>query len=206
MSLPSAPRSRNGFTLVEVLLAVSLVAVIASMVFAGLYVTSTAIDRARASAGEEQVLRSTLRLMAEELTVSFNQPANPWMGINNQQDGQAADTVAFMSAGSFRSGASLQETELVRIVYTRDGLRLMRLVRRNLYGSTDESIDQLELASNLKGFNLRYYDATANAWLDEWDGRSRAGNPTAVLIELTVGQEGLEPRTMRQWVPIGVRS
>ena len=95
---------------------------------------------------------------------------------------------------------------MVRIVYTRDNARLMRLVRRNVYGSTDESIDQLELAANLKGFNLRYFDQKANAWVDEWDGRVRSGGPAAVLIELTVGADSLEPRTIREWVSTGFPS
>ncbi len=206
MSLRPAADSDRGFTLIEVLLAVSLVAVIAAMVFSGLYLTTTAIDRARTSTADEQILRSTLRLMAEELAVSVNQAANPWMGVNAQQDGQPADTMAFLTLGQFRSNNATQESELARVVYTRDGVRLMRLVRRNIYGATDESIDQLELATNLKSFNLRYYDGKSNVWTDEWDGRGRSGGPSAVLIELTVAQEGAEPRTVREWIPIGFGS
>ena len=95
---------------------------------------------------------------------------------------------------------------MVRIVYTRENDRLLRFIRRNLYGMTDETIDQSELAKLVKGFNLRYYDSMANAWLDEWDGRSRTAPPTAMLIELMLLEDNDEVRTFRQWVPIGVKS
>jgi general secretion pathway protein J len=205
--MSSPPRhSERGFTLVEVLLAVSLVAVIAAMVFGGLYLSATAIERARAAAADERFLRSTLQVMAEELGASINLSTGPWLGINAQQDGQPADTVAFLSIGQFRSTDWASETETVRIVYTKDEDRLLRVVRRNLYGLTDESIDHMNLAVKVRGFNVRYYDRTANVWSDEWDGRARNGVPGAVLIELTLTQESAQPWTIRQWVSLGMRS
>jgi general secretion pathway protein J len=95
---------------------------------------------------------------------------------------------------------------MVRIVYTRENDRLLRFIRRNLYGMTDETIDQSELAKLVKGFNLRYYDSMANAWLDEWDGRSKTAPPAAMLIELMLLEDNDEVRTFRQWVPIGMKS
>ena len=194
----------GGFTLVEVLLAVSLVAMMATLVFGSLYVTTSAIDTARAKSASEQIIRSTLRVMTDELSVSEGSPnsPSPWMGINGQQDGQPADSVAFLTMGQFRGAESANDTELVRIVYTREGDRLLRFVRRNLYGLTDESVEQVELATKVKGFNVRYYDSKSNLWLDEWDGPVR-GSPKAILIELTLLQEKAELQTVRQWVAVG---
>jgi general secretion pathway protein J len=204
MSFRQAPRaSESGFTLVEVLLAVSLVAMMATLVFGSLYVTTSAIEAARANSVNEQIVRSTLRVMSDELSVGVARDTGPWMGINGQQDGQPADLVAFLTMGQFRGVESSKDTELVRVVYTREGDRLLRFVRKNLYGLTDESVEQVELAAKVKGFNLRYYDAKNNLWVDEWDGRSRSGSPTALLIELTLLQENAELQTIRQWVAVG---
>ena len=197
------PSSEDGFTLIEVLLAVSLVAMMATLVFGSLYVTTSAIEAARASSANEQIVRSTLRVMTDELSVGVSQTSGPWMGINGQQDGQPADSIAFLTMGQFRGAESTKDTELVRIVYTREGDRLLRFVRRNLYGLTDESIEQVELATKVKAFNVRFYDSKTNLWVDEWDGRGRSGTPKALLIELTLLQENAEAQTVRQWVAVG---
>ena len=69
-SFRQAPQdSEGGFTLIEVLLAVSLIAMMATVVFGSLYVTINAIDAARVKSADEQIVRSTLRLMNDELSV-----------------------------------------------------------------------------------------------------------------------------------------
>jgi general secretion pathway protein J len=207
MCLRRRADSEAGFTLVEVLLATALVAVIAAMVFGSLHLSTVAIEGARRSAAREQLLRSTLRIMSEELATAVATPLVPMTGINSTQDGQPADTVAFNTVGQFRAGESVQESEMVRIVYTREKDRVLRFTRRNIYGVTDDSVDQFELAKLVKGLNIRYFDTQANAWIDEWDGRARTSPPSAILIELTLTQEGDEdPRTVRQWIAIGVKS
>jgi len=192
--------------LIEILLAVALVATIAALVFGSLSTTLNAIDATRANSASEQVVRTTMRLMAEELSMGVSLPVMPWIGVNAQQEGQPADTVAFLTVGQFRGTGSERDTEIVRIVYTRERDKLLRFVRRNLYGLTDDSLDQLELVGKVKGFNVRYHDNTNNLWVDEWDGRARSKPPAALLIELTLQEDNAEPQTFRHWVTIGAPS
>ena len=204
MSFRQTPQgSEEGFTLIEILLAVSLIAMMATLVFGSLYVTTSTMDAARSKSSDEQIVRRTLSLMIDELAVSESRATGPWIGINDQRDGQPADSVAFLTMGQFRGADSAKDTELVRIVYTREGDRLLRFSRRNLYSLTDESIEKVELATKVKGFNVRYYDGKSRLWLDEWDSRGKPGTPKAILLELTLLQGKEEPVTVRQWVAIG---
>ncbi len=196
----SPPKTEGGFTLIEILVAVTLLATIAAMVFGSLISTTRAVDAGREHATKEQRLRQILRLMAEELSLSKKDTAYPWVGMNGTQDGQPADTVAFLAISRASTTVSMKESENVRVVYTRERDRLIRFTRRNLYGLTDESLDQTELADRVSGFNIRYYDGKGRVWLDEWQTPTP---PTALLLEITFQQPDSSPWTVREWITIG---
>jgi len=201
-ALPSK-RAQGGFTLVEVLVAVALLATIGAIVFGSLVTTTQAVDAGREHAAKEQMVRRVLRVMADELSISRNVQNFPWIGLNGTQQGQPADTVAFLSMTDGLGQSAVNNSESIRVVYTRDGDRLLRFARRNLYGLTDESVDRVELADRVKSFNVRYFDAQARVWMDEWSAVTKV--PKAVLLEITFQPpDAAEPWTIREWVTIGV--
>lgn len=195
-------RARAGFTLIEVLLVVAILGTISAMVFGAFAGTMRVIETVREDQGWGSLMRATLQFMANELSAGYRSSSVPWMGQSNQQSGQPADTLAFLSTAQERSGMNARETEIGHVVYTREGTRLMRFARRNLFGLTDESIEQIELLDGVIGFKLRYYDAAAQTWVDQWDGRLRGTLPRAVMIELTVQRPMRQPETFLQWVTI----
>src|SRR5215204_3192196 len=211
MSLPALPSSpsrrpnttvsQSGFTLVEVLVAVALLATIGAIVFGSLVTTTQVVDAGRAHSAREQMMRRVLRLMADELLISRNTQVFPWIGTNATQEGQPADTVAFLSMTDGVGATMAVQSETIRVVYTRERDRLIRYTRRNIYGLTDESIDQLELADRVKAFNVRYFDGQARVWTDEWNTLTKM--PKALLLEVTFQPPDGEPWTIREWVNIG---
>ncbi len=199
----AGPSSQTGgFTLVEVLVATALLATLGAIVFGSLVTTTQVVDSGRAQSGHDQMVRRLLRLMANEVAISRNLQMFPWIGLNGTQDGQPADTLAFLSMADPVGTRTGSESETIRVVYTREADRLMRFARRNLYGLTDESVDQLVLADQVKAFNVRYYDAQARIWMDEWSTITKM--PKAVLFEITFQHaQDAEPWVIREWVTIG---
>jgi general secretion pathway protein J len=195
-------RTQVGFTLVEVLVAIALLATIGAMVFGSLVMTTRVIDAGREQAAREQAVRRILRVMADEVSTSKFNPSFQWVGINGTQDGQPADTLAFLAMSDGLAVSTAKESEMIRVVYTREGDRLIRFARRNLYSLTDESLDQVELANRVKGFNLRYFDAQALVWTDEWLTTSKM--PKVLLLEVTFQPQDAEPWTVREWIRIGI--
>lgn len=195
-------KHEGGFTLVEALLAIALLATLGAIVFGSLLTTTQVVDAGRAAAAREQTIRRVLRLMAEELAIGVKETTFPWVGLNGTQDGQSADTLAFVTRGDGLGVQAARESEILRVIYTREGDRLIRFVRRNLYGLTDESVDQVNLATKVKGFNVRYYSRQGQVWLDEWS--STGPLPTALLLEITFQETDAEPYTIREWVTVGV--
>ena len=202
MSSPASPSStQTGFTLIEVLVAIALLAVIGAMVFGSLVTTTQAMDAGRERAEREQTVRRVLRVMAEEISLSQRDKTFPWTGVNGTQDGQPADTLAFLAMNDGVGTVAVKESETVRVVYTRERDRLIRFVRRNRYSLTDEALDQVELADRVKGFNVRYYDGQSRVWTDEWQTNDKM--PKALLLEVTFQPANADPWTIRQWITIG---
>ena len=197
----SCANRQGGFTLVEVLVAIALLATIGAMVFGSLVTTTRVVDAGREYAAREQTVRRILRVMADEISFSTRDNAFPWVGVNGTQEGQPADTLAFLAMSDGLGVSTAKESEMIRVVYTREGDRLIRFTRRNLYGLTDESLDQVELANRVKGFNLRYFDAQALVWTDEWLTTSKM--PKAMLLEVTFQPPDTDPWTVREWITIG---
>ncbi|MBX3326667.1 MAG: type II secretion system protein GspJ [Nitrospira sp.] len=197
--------AQAGFTLVEVLVAVTLLGTIAAMVFASLLSTTQTVEAGREHTTREQTIRKILRLMAEEIALSKRTLAYPWVGMNGTQDGQPSDTLAFLAMNQelITVTNTAKEGDTVRVVYTRERDRLIRFVRKNLYTLTDtnESLDQMELADQVQAFNVRYYDEQSRVWLDDWPNATKL--PKAVLLEITFQYPDAAPSTVREWVTIG---
>lgn len=206
MSSPASPSnqqpadSQSGFTLIEVLVAIALLAVIGAMVFGSLVTTTQAMDAGRERAEREQTIRRVLRVMAEEISLGQFDKTFPWTGANGTQEGQPADTLAFLAMSDGVGTAAVKESETVRVVYTRERDRLIRFVRRNRYSLTDEALDQVELADRVKGFNVRYYDGQSRVWTDEW--RTSDKLPKVLLVEVTFQPPNADPWTVREWITL----
>jgi general secretion pathway protein J len=141
-----------------------------------------------------------LRVIADEVSLSQPDKTFPWTGMNGTQDGQPADTLAFLAMGEGVGNSALKESEMVRVVYTRERDRLIRFIRRNRYSLTDEALDQVELADRVRGFNVRYYDGQSRVWSDEWQTNDKM--PKALLVEVTFQSPGADPWTIREWIAI----
>lgn len=193
-------KSEQGFTLIELLVAIALFAVVASMVFGSLITTNRAIETSRDLSAREQMTRRLLRVMADDISLSRQVGGFQWVGVNGTFAGQPADTLAFLAVNDGAGGSGVRESEMIRVVYTRERDRLIRFTKRNLYSLTDESLQQLELAKSVKAFNLRYFDAQSRIWVDEWPGAKKL--PKALLIEVTFDPPDTDPWTIREWVTI----
>ena len=207
MRRPANRRSdARGFTLIEVLIAVALLATIAGLVSMGFAGTFQAIEALTDEAGRDHQIRVALSMMADELASARRLAAFPWVGRNHDIDGRPADILAFVTAGHIRHRQDAPEGDMSRLLYSREDDRLVRLETRNLYGLSSDIVEQVDLARGVVGFTARYFDRHTGVWVDEWDGELRQSAPDAVLVELTLLNAKNAPRTFRQWVSIPPQS
>ena len=195
-----------GYTLIEVLISVAILAVVMTMVSLTFSGTVRMVRTVGEEHTQEHQARMCLSLIAEDLMMARQHPRFPWSTRNGDRDGQPADLVAFVSTGHGVGDGTKQEGGLSRVLYTREGDRLARLTLRNLQGSFPEAIERTDLTTGVAAFDLHYYDASSRKWVDEWDGKVRKSLPRAVMIELTLTNSRQERRTYTQWATVPARS
>ncbi len=207
-SLPLAAcvANQRGLTLLEVLITVGILALLLTIVTLSFSSTFRILDLVAEDQGRAHIARLCLGRMADELVMARRQQGSPWIGKNAEQDGKPADILTFVSSSHQRTGPNMPETDLTRVLYAREGTRLVRFARPNLYALPVPEAQQDELAAGVVAFNLRYFDRIPMAWIDEWDGLVRSGLPAAVLIELTLTNGRNEPRTYVEWVTLPVQT
>ena len=196
----------SGFTFIEILLAVSILATIAVLVSVAFSSTFSTLEAVRQDERRQHQARMSLSLIAQELMSGYRHPSVPWIGQDGEEGGEPADLVAFVSAGYVRYRTNVPGSDLIRVLYVREGDRLVRLSTRHLHGLSLESVEQVELAQGVMGFNVRYLDQGLKTWVNEWDGQRQKELPRAVMIELTLKNSRNESQTFTEWVTIPPQS
>lgn len=188
----------GGFTLIEVTLAIAILALVMALAYQVLNTNLTAADRIervlrRAEVGPavlhalEQDLRSVLR-------VEGNAKAT-FVGKHGP-DGSDGDQVDFVST---RDGFDSERQKVCDFCET--GFRVERnadgpdLGFYTLYRRFDPFIDSeplrggtlIPIYARVKRFALRYYDGTD--WVGEWDDKQASAYPKAVEVTLEIGYD-----------------
>lgn len=192
----------GGVTLVEVVLALSTLAVVALLAGAALRVGLRAWEAGRRQADAQQETRALVELITEALEGAF-----PYRG----RLGPAPERVVLFEG----------EGEEVRFVSTAPPLALeatapfhavvlglaasperLRLLER-LVPAEAPFVDGAEtvLSRGVSRLRLAYRDEHG-VWQDRWDGRAAGGLPSAVRVELTLGSGGRARTLMPVVIPI----
>lgn len=165
---PNCAAYLTGFTLLEVLLSLFLVALISGILFAGFFLPLRAVNAAKAELVKIEEAAVFLTRFSEEISAAYSEPAS-FSGTR--------DSVSFFSSAGTDLG-------LEKIGYTvkEDGPAETVTIYRKAgfpYGSGEK--EQLVLQAEKMTFG--YYDGTE--WSEEWNGK---GLP--LLVEISLSRKG----------------
>jgi type II secretion system protein J len=195
------PTREAGFTLIEILTAVAILAVVSAIVSVSFATTLRLREAALREAEREHGARNALRLLADELMVGLVHSKGRWLGRTAEVDGRPADLLIFNTGTQPPSRTAAPEGDIAMVAYTREKDRLVRYSLRNLHALTPDAVDRTFIAAGVLAFNVRYFEQRAGVWLDQWAEDPKAAMPPGVLIELTMTGEQSAPRTYKAWVP-----
>ncbi len=182
-------RAGRGFTLLELLVALAIFAVLAVLAYGGLSTVLHARDRTDQAAKRLGELQSAMLLLSRDLRQAAPRPIRDEFG-----DARAA--LLGVSEGEPRleltragnaNPANLQRSTLERVGYALDGGTLYRLYWAVLDRSPDSQPQKVSLLTRVDELSLRYQDAQGQ-WHDSWPPlTANGGPPPALPVAVEVG-------------------
>lgn len=203
--------SRSGFTLIEVLLALVILAIISSVVYSSFSTAGQSVEHAEAQRDNTDLARTLIARMAYDISNAFCNPGTSatlksktvFYGKKVETPGDDAmgriDSLFLTTLTNWRSPNS-KEMDLWEVGYffkekpEGEGYTLMRWEKRDLTTNEPplEGGTEYEITDQVEGLRLRYYHGSLSKWKDEW-GSSSSSSPCknfdqlkSVEISLTV--------------------
>lgn len=181
-------RGQAGFTLIEVILSMTLVAAISAVTYSVLIATLEYKDKVEKGSLLNKVGQSILKMISKDIEGLYTRDiANPFEGI----DDGTQDYMNFTSTVSSYPNEEGVNSNLIEVGYrvvpsdVHDDLFI--LVRRESYNIEFDPLkggNIYEVYDQVKQFNLKYYDGTE--WVDTWRYEDMNSVPLAVKIEFIV--------------------
>jgi len=185
--------ARRAFTLLEMLLATTIVALLAGSLYAALTTALKARRTALASVDGVRKVNTTMELLRTDLLAAVPPRATLSGSFVGQAGGGLSGTISDGLTFSAAVTDVLPGTgvgDIKKIEYacqtsTSGTMDLVRRVTTNLLAQATVEPKEEMLCRGLTSFTLRYYDGTA--WAAEWDSTKTNALPTAVEVTLGLG-------------------
>ena len=191
-------RRKNGFTLVEITIAITLLALMVVMLYGSFYLAERAVDKAQGRSEQSQRLRAVEDFLGGYIRSAFpyrqsaQDPAVYFSGDEKQ-----LEFISSLSTGLGGRGMSK-----VRIAWEVTGDRGGALtldeqmpVRVGGQGGAAGYRNGVVLSEGARDFRIDYLDfqSEEERWVEQWDGRERRALPRAVRLSYR-GERGKEIR------------
>lgn len=204
---PSALGTQQGFTLLEVLVAVFILASLSTILYGAFKDTLFIQTKVQASQERWHVLRLGVNRMVRELEMSYVSLNQNMMAVlrrtyfssKRQSD---VDELTFSSLSHRRLVRNARESDQCVIRYygapDPDDRRKINLMRRETRRLEEKEFDEIMgesyvLIEDIVSLHYEFYDPVKDEWLEEWDTTTMDGQPNRlpprIRIYLTVLDE-----------------
>lgn len=191
-SSASLPRGERGFTLIEVLVAVSLLAILLTAVYGIFGGMNSAKLRLDSDSADYHLARVIFDRFGRELHGAYFRSGDQTTmfrgGVNDQDEPfLELTTTAVTLLSDTGSGISEVRYRLAPDQETDTGRQVLLRAERSRQSAAAPVDDRMmRLAPNIASLSLRFY--TGGRWLEQWDAR-QSGLPQLVEVSLVVGQD-----------------
>jgi prepilin-type N-terminal cleavage/methylation domain-containing protein len=186
------PKSKiqNGFTLIEVTIAITLLVLIVMTLYGSFYLSERAVAKARARSDESQSLRTF-----EQFLGGYIRSAYPYRSslrdaaVYFNGDDRSVEFVSALSTSL--GGRGMSKVRISSELVGNRGATLtleeeMPVRVSDKSGGEGGYRNSIVLAEGLRGLRFEYLDSDPQVqdenWFDEWDGRQKRALPRAVRL------------------------
>jgi general secretion pathway protein J len=215
----------RGFTLIEVLVAIGIVALIALLIYSAFAGMSRSRNNMLAVSERYQAGRAAMQRIARELSGAYMSGHKNFMRLQNQpQTGMVGkkgrpDSIDFTSFSHQRLQENRHESDQVELGYygsrnrETGNLNLVRRAARTIDSDMTRGGVVETMVEDVDDFELRYLDPITNEWQDSWDSTQSAAQfarlPSQIWVTLVLanGPGGQQIRfeekvAMRMMLPL----
>lgn len=195
---------RSGLTLIEVMVAMAIIAIVSTLLYTGFTQTARNKKRIEHEINRQHEVRMGLERIARELSMAFVSAQinpNPALQVINTAfvgtdsgGGSRIDFTSFSHQRLYRDAHESDQNELSYFLtdHPDDSSRkvLARREQRRIDDDPREGGQAQVLIDDVVGFELSYLDPLTGEWISTWDTTQAAMQPnrlpTQVLIKITV--------------------
>lgn len=210
ISLRSSKKNDGGFTLLEMLVTLAILAVLATLVYSSFSASVNAMEQVNREMDPYRQARAILSRMSEEISMAYWPgenafPEGLFVGEDRVVEDRPWDRIQFTSLSHFRYLKNETSSDLTLVEY---GLQtnpqgrpvLLYRSRPNLFGLSEAADQLFVLGEGIHGLDFRYFDG--KDWQDEWLAGNSGGLPLAVQIEIFFSDARGQVRSLKTWVKV----
>ncbi len=200
------PPNQNGWTLLELLLAIALLVIVVGAVYGSFRATISAITQSEIRSAPARQARVLLSRLSNELTSTDwaeNRPETLFVGTSQDLESHPADSVTFSNRSHVWYPTQPLAIERAVITYEAEsgpaGLRLWRREEANPF-VLESHPDADVVVDGLAGIRFRYF--SDGGWAEAWNAADSKRLPELVEIILTFGRDPSKPEEFRTLVAL----
>jgi len=196
-------RASRAFSLLEILIAASLLAIIGAMLTQSLSSSMDAKDIIETTSNRTHVVRAAVSRVVDELSMAYLSSHRPTMGapvramtgFKGERD--RIDFTALGYVARIENEKKSDQRQMSYFLDTDPRTRTKSLMRReqaNLDDDFEEGGRVQTLLTDVRELEFQYFDPVKNDWADKWDAQGTELNrlPARIRIEITAVVDGEE--------------